>query len=272
MRLCTLAADGRTRLAVVEGDLARPLDAPDVASAIGGPLPPPAGEPAPLDPRDLRAPLRPGTLIGVGLNYRDHAAETGAALPAEPLLFAKLASAVAAPNGVVARPAYTEELDYEGELCVVIGRRARRVPAERALEHVFGYAVMDDVTARDRQRAEPQWVRAKGGDGFAPFGPWITTADEVPDPQALGIRTWVNGELRQDGTTADMVFTVAELIAWCSAAFTLEPGDVITTGTPAGVGVGRRPPSFLQPGDRVRIEIDRLGAIEHAVAPADAGA
>ena len=163
------------------------------------------------------------------------------------------------------RPGYTRELDYEGELAVVIGRAARDVPEGRALDHVYGYAVLDDVSARDRQREEPQWVRAKGGDTFAPIGPWVTTADEVPDPQALRIRTWVNGELRQDGTTADMVFGVAELIAWCSAAFTLEPGDVIATGTPAGVGAGRTPPAFLAPGDRVRIEIEGLGSIEHEI-------
>ena len=167
------------------------------------------------------------------------------------------------PGGEVVRPAYTEELDYEGELAVVIGRRARDVPPERALAHVFGYAVMNDVTARDRQRAEPQWLRAKGGDTFAPFGPWVTTADEVPDPQALTIRTTVNGELRQDGSTADMVFSVAALVAWCSGSFTLEPGDVITTGTPAGVGVARG--AFLAPGDRVRVEIEGLGALENTV-------
>ena len=184
-------------------------------------------------------------------------------------MFAKLTNAVAAPSGPVVRPSYTEELDYEGELAVVIGRTARDVPAARALGHVFGYAVMDDVTARDRQRAEPLWVRAKGGDTFGPFGPWVTTADEVPDPQDLRIRTWVNGDLRQDGTTADMVFGVADLVAYCSAQFTLEPGDVITTGTPAGVGTARTPPSYLSPGDVVRIEVERLGAIEHrVVAPA----
>jgi acylpyruvate hydrolase len=124
---------------------------------------------------------------------------------------------------------------------------------------------MNDVSARDRQRAEPQWIRAKGGDGFAPWGPWITTSDEVPDPQALAIRTWVGDDLRQDGTTADMVFGVAALLAFCSASFTLDPGDVITTGTPAGVGAGRRPPAFLRPGDRVRVEIAGLGALDNTV-------
>jgi 5-carboxymethyl-2-hydroxymuconate isomerase len=136
------------------------------------------------------------------------------------------------------------------------------VPAEDALDHVFGYAVLNDLTARDRQRDEPQWVRAKGGDGFAPMGPWVTTADEVPDPQALRIRTWVNGEPRQDGSTADMVVGVAELIAFISASFTLEPGDVITTGTPAGVGTAMDPPRYLAPGDVVRVEVEGLGAIE----------
>jgi 2-keto-4-pentenoate hydratase/2-oxohepta-3-ene-1,7-dioic acid hydratase in catechol pathway len=262
MRLCTYRDGDGTRLGSVEAEGIVPLAGRDVADALAG-APAPAGPAVPLDGVELLAPLAPGKLIGVGLNYRDHAAETGARLPREPLLFAKLPSSVTAPRGDVVRPAYTDELDYEGELAVVIGRRARGVPAERALELVFGYAVMNDVTARDRQRAEPQWVRAKGGDTFAPFGPWVTTADAVPDPQALTIRTTVNGELRQDGTTADMVFPVAELVAWCAGSFTLEAGDVITTGTPAGVGVARG--SFLAPGDRVRVEIEGLGALENAV-------
>jgi 2-keto-4-pentenoate hydratase/2-oxohepta-3-ene-1,7-dioic acid hydratase in catechol pathway len=268
VRLCTyLDAEG-PRAGLVEDGFVRPLAERDLLTLVRSGAPALAlegAEPVPLGRATLLAPLRPGILIGVGLNYRDHAAETGAALPVEPLLFAKLTNAVAPPGGPVARPPYTEELDYEGELAVVIGRRASRVPIADALAYVFGYAIMDDVTARDRQRAEPQWLRAKGGDGFAPFGPWITTADEVPDPQALAIRTWVNGELRQDGTTRDMVFSVAALVAYCSAQLALQPGDVITTGTPAGVGVGRRPPSFLRPGDRVRIEIDGLGALEHEI-------
>jgi 5-carboxymethyl-2-hydroxymuconate isomerase len=265
MRLCTFRDDGRTRLGSVQGEAVQPLDGRDVADALAGRLPDPAGDPVPLRGLELLAPLVPGKLLGIGLNYRDHAAEIGAEPPREPLVFAKLTSSVAGPGADIVRPGYTDELDYEGELAVVIGRRARDVPAERALEHVFGYAVMNDVTARDRQRAEPQWIRAKGGDTFAPFGPWVTTADEVPDPQALTIRTTVNGEVRQDGRTADMVFPVAELVAWCSASFTLEPGDVITTGTPAGVGVGRTPRSFLAPGDRVTVEIAGIGALDNTV-------
>ncbi len=265
MRLCTFLDGASGRLGLVEGGTVFPLEGSDVLDAVLGRGTSRAGEPLRLDGLRLLAPHRPPKLLGIGLNYRDHAAETGAALPERPLIFAKLASAVTGPAGPVRHPDFTEELDYEGELAVVIGRRASRVPESRALEHVFGYAIMDDVTARDRQRAEPQWVRAKGGDTFAPFGPWVTTADEVPDPQALEIRTYVNGELRQDGRTADMVFGVAELIAYCSSSFTLEPGDVISTGTPAGVGVARTPQSFLRPGDRVRVEIEGLGAIDHAV-------
>jgi 2-keto-4-pentenoate hydratase/2-oxohepta-3-ene-1,7-dioic acid hydratase in catechol pathway len=265
MRLCTFLHGASGRLGLVEGGTVFPMEGADVMAAILDGRTGRVGEPLRLDGLRLLAPHRPPKLLGIGLNYRDHAAETGAALPTEPLIFAKLPTAVTGPSGPVRRPEYTEELDYEGELAVVIGRRASRVPEARALDHVFGYAVMNDISARDRQRAEPQWVRAKGGDTFAPFGPWVTTADEVPDPQALTIRTWVNGDLRQDGRTADMVFGVAELIAYLSHSFTLEPGDVISTGTPAGVGVARTPKAFLQPGDTVRVEIGGIGAIEHPI-------
>jgi 2-keto-4-pentenoate hydratase/2-oxohepta-3-ene-1,7-dioic acid hydratase in catechol pathway len=265
MRLCTFRDHDGTRLGRVEGDRVQPLAAADVAAALDGALPEPVGAPRPLAGVELLPPLRPGKIIGIGLNYRDHAAETGAALPTRPLLFAKLPTSVTGAAADIVVPGYTDELDYEGELAVVIGRRVRDAAEEEALEAVLGYAVMDDVSARDRQREEPQWIRAKGGDTMAPFGPWITTRDEIPDPQDLRIRTWVNDELRQDGHTADMVFGVAALIAFCSASFTLEPGDVITTGTPAGVGVARRPQAFLRPGDRVRVEIEGLGTLDNAV-------
>lgn len=264
MRLCTFRDAGRTRLGRVEGEAVQPLDGRDVRDALAS-TPPAVGEARPLAGLELAAPLIPGKLLGVGWNYVDHAAEMGGGVPDEPLIFSKLISSVAGPSDPVSRPDYTGQLDYEAELAVVIGARARDVAREDALGHVFGYAVMDDVSARDMQVAEPQWVRAKGGDGFGPFGPWVTTADEVADPQALRVRSWVNGEPRQDASTADMVFPVAELVSWCSRSFTLEPGDVIATGTPPGVGKGRTPPVFLQPGDRVRIEIEGLGAIEHAI-------
>lgn len=264
MKILTYVAPDGPRAGVLDGDLVQPILA-GVVDVVGGAAVAPDGAPVPLADVTLAAPLRPGKLIGIGLNFRDHAAETGKAVPTLPLLFAKMPTSVTGPGGPVVLPRYTTEPDFEGELAVVIGRTARDVTPDEALGHVFGYAVMDDVSARDRQREEPQWVRAKGADTFAPWGPWITTADEVPDPQALRIRTWVSGELMQDGTTADMVFTVAELVAFISGSFTLEPGDVITTGTPAGVGVARVPPRFLRPGDVVRIEIDGLGAIEHPV-------
>ena len=269
MRLCRFLDGGSGRVGLVEGDTVAPLDAPSIVDIIGGGKMRIVGDPVLLSAVTLLAPLRPGKLIGVGLNYRAHAVETGQQIPERPLLFHKFSSAVTAPGGPVHLPAYTQQLDYEGELAVVIGRRAKAVAVADALSFVFGYAVMDDISARDLQKAEPQWLLAKSGDTFAPWGPWITAAEEIPDPQVLSVRSWVNGELRQDGRTGDMVFSVAELIAYISARIALEPGDVITTGTPAGVGVGFDPPKFLRDGDHVRVEIDRLGTIEHTIVAAD---
>jgi 2-keto-4-pentenoate hydratase/2-oxohepta-3-ene-1,7-dioic acid hydratase in catechol pathway len=211
----------------------------------------------PLEAVTLLAPVpRPRAILGIGLNYADHAAETGAERPERPIVFTKLPAAAAAPGAPVHCPAAVRRLDYEGELAVVMGLDGQ----------VAGYAIADDVTARDLQGQEPQWTRAKGADGFCPFGPWITTADEVPDPHALALRTWVNGELRQDSSTAQLIFGVPALIDFISETCTLEPGDLILTGTPSGVGFAMDPPRFLASGDVVRIEIERLGVIEHAVA------
>jgi 2-keto-4-pentenoate hydratase/2-oxohepta-3-ene-1,7-dioic acid hydratase in catechol pathway len=266
MRLCTYRADAATRLGRVEGDRVVPLDGRDLRDALSG-VPAPAGEPVPLEGVDLVAPHVPATTFAVGRNYPLHAAEINSEVPPHPQVFMKHRGSITGPSGPVVHPGerYTRCLDYECELAVVIGRRAERVDEARALGHVFGYAVMNDVSARDVQRAEPQWLRAKGGPTFGPFGPWVTTADEVADPQALGQRTWVNGELRQDSTTGAMVFGVARVISWLSHSLALEPGDVIAMGTPAGVGLGMDPPRFLVPGDVVRMEIDGLGAIEHRV-------
>lgn len=264
MRLLTFEDADGPRAGYLDGDAVQPIDA-SVFEVIRGAAVRPTGPPVPLGGLRLLAPHRPGKLIGIGLNYRAHAAETGMPVPTAPLLFAKLPTAVTGPSGPVELPSYSTMVDFEGELAVVIGREARAVPVDRALDHVFGYAVMNDVSARDVQRTEPQWVRAKGGDTFAPWGPWITTADEVPDPQRLRVRTWVSGELMQDDTTAEMVFSVADLVAFISASLTLEPGDLIATGTPAGVGVARDPRRFLRPGDTVAVEIDGLGRIEHPV-------
>jgi 2-keto-4-pentenoate hydratase/2-oxohepta-3-ene-1,7-dioic acid hydratase in catechol pathway len=205
----------------------------------------------------LRAPVTPRAIFGIGLNYADHAAETGREAPEAPIVFMKLPTSSAAPNEPVEVPAAAmRRLDYEGELAVVMGAHGE----------VAGYAVADDLSARDLQRREPQWTRAKGFDNSCPWGPWITTADELGDPHDLGLRTWVNGELRQDGTTKNLIFDVPSIVAFISETCTLQPGDLILTGTPAGVGSAMDPRQFLASGDVVRIEIERLGAIEHAIA------
>jgi 2-keto-4-pentenoate hydratase/2-oxohepta-3-ene-1,7-dioic acid hydratase in catechol pathway len=205
----------------------------------------------------LLAPVpQPRAIFGIGLNYAAHAAETGRELPTTPIVFMKLPSSSAPPGGPVRCPAVVRRLDYEGELAIVMG----------AGGEIAGYAVADDVSARDLQRREPQWTRAKGADGFCPWGPWVTTADEVPDPEDLALRTWVNGELRQDSRTSDLIFGCREVVDFIAETCTLAPGDLILTGTPSGVGASMDPRRFLAAGDVVRIEIERLGAIEHAIA------
>jgi 2-keto-4-pentenoate hydratase/2-oxohepta-3-ene-1,7-dioic acid hydratase in catechol pathway len=214
------------------------------------------GESWPLSDVRLLAPVpRPRAIFGIGLNYASHAAEQGAQAPEAPIVFQKTPGSSAPPAGPVRTPGVVRRLDYEGELAVVMGAGGT----------VAGYAVADDVTARDLQLREPQWTRAKGADTFCPWGPWVTTADEVGDPEALQLRTWVNGELRQDGNTSDLIFGVAALVRFLLETITLEPGDLILTGTPSGVGMALDPPRFLEPGDHVRIEIDQLGSIEHEV-------
>jgi len=235
MRLCTFLDSGTPRVGRVEGDQILPLAVPDLLALIRGAEALESGPPVPLDRVSLTAPLRPVKLLAVVKNYARHAAELAETAPELPNIFSKLVTSVTGPSGPVVRPQDTRALDYEGELAVVIGTTARHVAEADALGHVFGYTVIDDVSARDLQRSEPQWTRAKGCDTFAPLGPWVVTADEVPDPQALRIRTWVNGELRQDCGTGEMLHSVARLISWCSRSFTLEPGDVLATGTPAGI-------------------------------------
>lgn len=208
-----------------------------------------------LEDVTLLAPVTPRAIFGIGMNYADQFAGTGKERPERPLLFTKLPSSAAPPNAPVRCPAVVDRLDYEGELAVVMG----------VGETVAGYAVANDVSARDLQTDEAQWTRAKGADGFCPYGPWITTADEVGDPHALNLRTWINGQLRQDSSTSNLIFTIPQIVSFIGETCTLEPGDVILTGTPAGVGVALEPPRFLSSGDIVRIEIECLGAIEHAI-------
>lgn len=223
------------------------------------------GRGLPLAGADLLPPLgRPGKIVAIGRNYREHAEEEGVEPPAAPLIFAKWPSSVVGPGAEIRwDPHLSAQVDYEAELAVVIGRTARRVSESEALDHVFGYTCLNDVSARDLQFGDGQWVRGKSLDTFCPMGPVLVTADEIGDPQDLSIRALVNDEVVQDANTAQMYFSVAEIISHCSFAFTLEPGDVIATGTPSGVGVFRKPPRFLGDGDRVAVEIERIGRLEN---------
>ncbi len=216
----------------------------------------------------LLAPLpRPGKIIGVGRNYADHAKEVGSAAPEQPRLFSKAASSVVGPRSVVKRPATVSKLDFEAELAVVIGKFASNVPRARALEVVAGYTALDDVSAREFQfdLSPAQTTFAKSMDGFCPMGPYLVTRDEIADPQGLQIACHVNGECMQRGHTGEMVFPVDRLIEHITRYMTLEPGDVIATGTPAGVGAFRNPPLWLKAGDEIRIEISGIGTLEHRI-------
>lgn len=205
--------------------------------------------------------LNPEKIICVGLNYRQHAIETKADIPEIPILFSKFNNALAAHGDEVQLPHGAERVDYEAELAVVIGKTARDVSEADALNYVAGYCSANDISARDWQRRTVQWLLGKTPDQFFPIGPALVTADEVPDPQALSIKCWVNGELRQDSTTSDMIFSVAYLISYISQHFTLKPGDVITTGTPSGVIAGMEHPVWLQAGDEMAVEVGPLGRL-----------
>jgi acylpyruvate hydrolase len=223
-----------------------------------------------LDFVELEPPLlRPRKIICVGLNYLDHAAEQGipaAKLPRNPLLFAKYDRSLAGHGAAIEYPAITGQLDYEAELAVVIGRSGRNIPEAEALAHVAGYTCFNDVTSRDIQLADRQWLRGKMGDTHAPFGPWLVTADEIADPGTLGIRLTVNGDVLQDSNTSQMIFSTAFLISFISRSVTLDVGDVIATGTPGGVGFVRTPPRFLAGGDKIDLEIEGIGTLSNYVA------
>jgi len=210
-------------------------------------------------------------IICLGLNYRDHAAESGMEIPSEPILFSKYPTALVGHQAAIVLPEVSQQVDYEAELVIVVGRGGRQIPRERAMEHVAGYAVVHDVSARDWQLNKPgkQWMAGKTFDTFAPVGPALVTADEVPDPHALGIRLRLNGRTMQDSSTSQLIFRVDEVIAYLSRIFTLEPGDLIFTGTPPGVGMARKPPVWLKPGDVVEVEIDGLGVLRNPVVAAE---
>ena len=214
----------------------------------------------------LKAPIpNPGKIICIGLNYRDHAAETNQALPEVPVVFAKYANTIIGPGEPILLPRVTQRVDYEAELAVVIGKRGRYISEAEAMSYVAGYTVFNDVSARDYQMRTSQWTMGKTFDTFAPFGPALVTADEIPDPHALDIRLSINGETLQDSNTRHLIFSVPTLVAYLSEVMTLEPGDLIATGTPAGVGFTRQPPRFLHPGETVRVEIEGVGVLENPV-------
>lgn len=214
----------------------------------------------------LLAPIpRPGKFLGLGLNYPDHISETGRERPEYPTFFTKQSTCVIADQQAIHCPAISDKVDYEGELALVIGKRCKNVPLARAHEVIAGYTICNDVTVRDWQQRSPTWTLGKSFDTHGPLGPWIVTADEIADPHQLSIKTWVDHELRQNGNTRDMLFNCFETVAYLTQAMTLEPGDVITTGTPAGVGVKMKPRGYLKPGQTVRIEIEGIGCLTNPV-------
>ncbi len=287
MKLATFSDAGGTRIGVVVGeeivDLA--TAAPSLPREMNALLA--AGDAALIAARDaerssrarlplasvrLHAPIpRPSKFLAVGLNYEDHAAEGGREAPKFPVIFNKQVSCVNGPYDPIWRPRASEALDYEGELAFAIGRRCRHVPRDRADAVIAGYLICNDVSVRDWQARSQTVTLGKSWDTHGPLGPWLTTADEVGDPHALELRTWVNGELRQNASTKQLLFDCFALVETLSTVCTLEPGDIVTTGTPAGVAIGGKPPRFLRAGDVVRVEIEKLGRIENRVVeePAD---
>lgn len=267
MRFATVRAAGAEHLVAADGDGRRRLEGHgDLTALLRAGIDPgqlPLGDPV---EGELAAPLRPGKVVAIGLNYLDHIRESKLERPLQPLVFAKFPSSVIGPTDAIELDeALTSRVDWEVELAVIVGRRMRRAAERDALDHVFGYTVGNDVSARDVQFSESQWVRAKSFDTFCPLGPVAVTADEIPDPQALTLRTRVNGEVMQESSTAEMVFGVAELLAFCSRSFTLDPGDVVLTGTPWGCGEFMDPPRSLAAGDVVEAEIERIGALRNPV-------
>jgi 2-keto-4-pentenoate hydratase/2-oxohepta-3-ene-1,7-dioic acid hydratase in catechol pathway len=281
MKLATFSHAGSTRIGIVDGDAVVDLAdaAPDLPPemtaflAMGGEGMTRAHQAQsqqsariPLCEVRLAPPiLRPPKFLGIGLNYADHAAESGSKVPAVPTVFNKQSTCVNGPYDPIHIPRVSATVDYEGELGFVVGRRCRHVPRGRAAEVIAGYLIVNDVSVREWQWRTPTWTMGKGFDTHGPIGPWIVTPDEIGDPHALRIRTWVNEELRQDSNTRHLIFDCFALVEHFSSAFTLEPGDIVTTGTPKGVGGMSNPPRYLVPGDVVRIAIDGIGQIENPV-------
>jgi 2,4-didehydro-3-deoxy-L-rhamnonate hydrolase len=269
VKICRFEEEGRTGVGIVDADGSIvPGDVDDLTTAIqaGHHFEPAPGAVALTRARILAPIKRPGKILCAGVNYASHQSENpSAVLPSEPFFFSKLPSAVIGPDEAIVMPELTTELDYEVELAVVIGRRARNLSAAQALQAVFGYTIVNDVSARNIQFRDNQITLGKGADTFCPMGPVIVTADEIPDPQSLVLSSHVNGEPRQHESASGMLFSVAELLAHLSRYIALEPGDVVTTGTPAGVGCFMQPPGLLQPGDLVTLEITGIGTLTNWV-------
>lgn len=207
----------------------------------------------------------PNKIICIGANYLDHIKEFGAKIPTNPILFAKYSTALTGHGQNIVHPEITEQMDYEAELAVIIGKKGKKISTQKALDYVFGYTNFNDVTARDIQSGDGQWVRGKTIDTFAPIGPWIVTRDEIKNPNNLSIKSVLNGKIMQDSNTQNLIFNVQYLISFISMGITLEPGDIIATGTPAGVGMGKKPPRFLKPGDKISVEIEKIGRLTNTV-------
>lgn len=274
MRIARYRRSGATAWGfVAEGSLApAPADAPGIpdvftlsVAELEG-LASRAGRPVPLQEADLLAPVPdPPQFIGVGANYRDHAEESGVPIPEAPVVFGFLNSAIIDPGAPIVLPDFTDEVDWEVELAIVIGSGGRDIPEDEAMSAVAGYTIVNDVSARDIQMSEGQWGRSKSFDTFKPMGPWVTTVDELGTAGALRVRLWVNDVLKQDSTTEELIFDVPTLVSRLSAATTLKPGMVISTGTPFGVGFTRKPPEFLRDGDVVTLEVEGIGRLTNPV-------
>jgi 2-keto-4-pentenoate hydratase/2-oxohepta-3-ene-1,7-dioic acid hydratase in catechol pathway len=265
MRYVTFERRGAREVGVLEGGSVRGTGVADMVAAISS-RPEPTGPAIPLSSVRLLAPIpRPPKLICIGLNYRDHAAEANMAIPAVPTVFAKFTSSVIGPDEAIVLPRNSERPDYEAEFAFVIGKRGRHIPAASWQDYVFGYTIINDVSARDVQMATSQWIMGKSFDTFCPMGPAIVTADEIADPHALGISCVVSGETLQDSNTRELIFKLPELVEYLSSIMTLEPGDIVSTGTPAGVGFVRKPPRFLRAGDEVVVRIEGLGELRNPV-------
>lgn len=280
MRLVTFELEGRLRPGVVQSDstvidlsslgygslLELIAAAPESTGKVRDFASQPASPRLPLASVRLRAPIpTPRKLICVGLNYRDHAEETGSEIPNVPTIFNKFATSVIGPGDDIVLPKVSNAPDYEAEFAFVIGKGGRRIAPDSWRDHIFGYTIVNDVSARDYQRATTQWLMGKTFDTFAPIGPWITTADEISDPHALDISMTINGEVLQSSNTSNLIFKIPDLVSYLSSVFTLEPGDIVSTGTPAGVGAARKPPRFLRAGDECVVKIAGLGELRNPV-------